>query len=74
MAAISNTFASESRHENLVLGSVKTNIGHLESASGMAGLIKTVLAMEKGVIPPHLNFEKEKEGLNLQARNIKVIW
>jgi acyl transferase domain-containing protein len=51
--AISEVFGPE-RASDLLVGSVKTNVGHLEGASGIAGVIKAVLVVERGIIPPNL--------------------
>ena len=54
--------AFEGRHaksQPLYVGAVKSNIGHTEGASGLAGLIKTILILEKAIIPPNALFEKE---------------
>jgi acyl transferase domain-containing protein len=54
-----------------VLGSVKTNIGHLESAAGIAGLIKGVLVLQNEEIPPHLHLKKTNPHLPLE--NIPLV-
>lgn len=48
-----------------LIGSVKTNIGHLESAAGVAGLIKAVLCVKEGRIPPNLHFKKLNPHISL---------
>ncbi|MFE2869653.1 amino acid adenylation domain-containing protein [Embleya sp. NPDC059259] len=49
------------------VGSVKPNIGHTESAAGIAGLIKTVLCLEHRVIPPHINLERINPAIDLAS-------
>ncbi|WP_189785741.1 type I polyketide synthase, partial [Streptomyces capitiformicae] len=58
--------------EPLRVGSVKTNIGHLEGAAGIAGLLKTVLALEHGELPASLNHEIPHPGIPLDALGLRV--
>lgn len=56
----------------LYVGSIKANIGHLESTSGLAGLIKIISILEKGVVPPVPNLERIKKSLDLQKWGLEV--
>lgn len=63
---------SRSKEDPLFVGAVKSNIGHLEATSGMAGLIKAVLTLEKGVIPGNIWFEKLNPQIVMKDSFIKV--
>ncbi|CAH0303644.1 type I polyketide synthase [Roseomonas sp. CECT 9278] len=69
--AIGTTIAQR-RAAPLPIGSVKTNIGHLEAASGMAGLLKAVLMLQHGAIPPSLHFHDPNPEIDFAALNIAV--
>lgn len=59
IAALTKSFRARTQKKNFcAIGSVKTNIGHLDTASGVAGLIKTVLALKHKEIPPSLHFQE----------------
>ena len=71
-SAIAGIFnAHRSREEPLFIGAVKSNVGHLEGAAGIAGLIKTVMVLESGIIPPNIWFEKPNPSIPLDEWNIK---
>ncbi len=73
LQAMSEVYGKERKPEHpLMLGSVKANIGHLESAAGVAGLIKVMLAMRKGLIPKQLNFENPNLNINWDKVPLQV--
>jgi acyl transferase domain-containing protein len=68
VAALKKAFGTVGgRRGFCALGSVKTNLGHLETAAGIAGLIKTVLALQYRQIPPSLHFERPNPALELDG-------
>lgn len=56
----------------LWVGAVKTNVGHLEAAAGITGLIKVLLALRAGRIPPHLHFKQPTPHVNWHELNVRV--
>ncbi|KAF3760395.1 hypothetical protein M406DRAFT_109461 [Cryphonectria parasitica EP155] len=71
--AIHNVFSEGRTAKNpLYLGSVKSNVGHLENASGVVAVIKAAMMLEKGFILPNTNFETPNENIPLREWNMKV--
>jgi amino acid adenylation domain-containing protein len=65
VAALSRVFAAVTAPRSCALGSVKTNLGHLDAAAGVAGLVKTALALQHRTLPASLNFEEPSPRLHL---------
>lgn len=73
MAAIQDVFTTGSRRRTpLFVGSVKTNVGHLEAAAGMAGLVKVILSFEYGGIPAHLHLRTLNPQINLDDGLVRI--
>lgn len=55
----------------LYIGAIKSGVGHLEGGAGVAGVIKSVLVLESGIIPPNVNFEKPNPKVPVKRWNLK---
>ena len=62
----------QKRAHRLPIGSIKTNIGHLEPASGIAGVLKAVLALNHGLLPPSLHFDEPNPNIDFAGLNLNV--
>ncbi|RMZ66475.1 polyketide synthase [Pyrenophora seminiperda CCB06] len=78
-AAINSVFSSRTPEEPMYVGALKSNMGHPEGASGIAGVIKTLLVLENGIIPPNVYPERINPAVTLAGPNLKfplepVVW
>ncbi len=79
-SAISSVFTKyRSPEDPIYIGALKSNIGHLEGAAGIAGLLKSVFVLERGIIPPNCWFEKPNPKIHADEWNFKfpttsVVW
>ncbi|KAL9623322.1 MAG: hypothetical protein Q9160_002429 [Pyrenula sp. 1 TL-2023] len=70
-SAIGNAFKDRKDEKPLYIGAVKSNLGHLEGASGIAGVLKALLVLEHGTIPPNANFENLNPRIDRRALHIE---
>ncbi len=72
IAALTQAFGPGVPRGGVLVGSLKTNIGHLDSAAGVTGLIKAALVLERGLIPPTLHFERPNPRLRLEETPFRI--
>lgn len=70
--SIGAVYGRVERLEALPIGSIKANIGHLEAAAGVAGVIKALLILQTGRIPPHLLFGHPNPAIPFDALNLRL--
>lgn len=72
MAELKTIYGNAATEEPCTVGSVKANMGHLEAAAGVAGLIKVVLAIEHGEIPRQIHFQQLNSGIELAGTRLRI--
>ena len=76
VSAVGNVFASsrsDAAEDRLLIGSIKPNLGHTEGASGLASVMKVVLALEAGEIPPTHGIEKLNPNIDFERAKVLVV-
>ena len=71
--ALGKVFGKPRQSGNCLIGSVKTNIGHTETAAGIAGIIKVALALKHKQIPPSLHFNKPNPAIAFENLKLQVV-
>jgi acyl transferase domain-containing protein/acyl carrier protein len=72
IAALKQVFGQNGARGPCLLGAVKTSLGHLDTAAGVTGLIKTALALKHKMIPPNLHFERPNPELRLEESPFQI--
>lgn len=73
LEALGGVFGKSRKGKDPVwVGSAKTNVGHLEAAAGVTGVLKTILALQHGEIPPHLHFRKPTPHVDWSSLGVRV--
>lgn len=68
IAALTQTFHADTQRKGFcAIGSVKSNVGHLDAGAGVAGLVKTVLALKHGQLPPSLHYQRPNPKIDFAA-------
>ncbi|KAH8200418.1 hypothetical protein TruAng_005447 [Truncatella angustata] len=73
LRGITNMFLKESKRDSLLIGAVKTNVGHAEAASAMASIMKVVLAMELGTIPASIGIKNYNPKIDFSNGRLQVV-
>ncbi|CAI7630711.1 unnamed protein product [Penicillium discolor] len=74
ISTIGNVFSSvRGIDDALLIGSIKTNVGHTEAASAIAGIMKVVMALESGFIPPSIGVRNLNPKIDFQGANVEVL-
>jgi acyl transferase domain-containing protein/acyl carrier protein len=72
VAALASVFAGRDKEHSVLIGSIKSNLGHLEGAAGIAGLIKTILSVKNGKLPATLHVTEPNRGIDWKTIPLKL--